>query len=49
MQFNGMFHSYRTLHTHHIPLVDELNDGLQAARLTIIFNMSLFLMFLTLV
>ena len=34
---------------HYIHLVEELNDGLQAARLTIIFNMSLFVMFLTLV
>jgi hypothetical protein len=48
MQFNGMFGSYRTLHTY-IHLVEELNDGLQAARLTIIFNISLFVMFLTLV
>jgi len=34
---------------HYIHLVEELNNGLQTARLTIIFNMSLFVMFLTLV
>jgi hypothetical protein len=34
---------------HYIHLVEELNDGLQTARLTIIFNMSLFVMFLALV
>jgi hypothetical protein len=40
---------YSVATEHYIHLVEELNDGLQAARLTIIFNMSLFVMFLTLV